>query len=885
MIKKAIDSLRSFVKNDNGGMTHPRINKIAQRNPLSDYIRFKIFDPDTCAYINNDDTVGYVWECSPLVYAGDDVFKSLEGLFTLGLPKESVIQFILHADPYINHVLHMFKAPKSRDNDLCTKSIDNYIEFIRAGAINGVEKCQDIPVRNFRLFVTVKMKCKEVGLEWNKIKDIKDLDRILNDAALIGNRDSLMEILKGAKLSPKLMDPESVIRHLARILNDRDFDDIQQMYDPAIPINKQVILAETQTKVYNRHLDIGKKRFMCLTPKKPPLQTFPLLLNYVLGGIRGVEDDTNQIHQPFIFAVNIFFDDKLNNKIEAKCNLALVQRGIGSFALSHEKRKEEFIWITDEIHRGTPLVQVVPIIWVYGENKNKVREAMERAKRLFQQYGFVMQNDMMILPLLLIDSLPMGFQGSRDYVNLVDRFRSMQPQAGAQFLPIQGDFSGGAQPALLFMGRKGQIIRFDVFDKSSAVPPPNYNLLCLAGSGSGKSLLLNYIILMYRLQGAFIRIIDLGNSYKKLCQIMGGTYLTFGTNSGIIINPFTNVKDDEIDNDLAMISSIVQQMIFCSSKQDPDKNEVSLIKNACRWAFSQKGQEATINDVYHYLSTFPEDVSKEEIIMQESSSAILGHLTMMAHSLAFNLREFTSQGSYGKFFNGRSNLNISEDPFVITELEELKTIPDLFSVVTMQILNAITHDTYNARINAPRIILFEEAYQFLDPQYAQSLNTNLMSSVIAEGFRRARKAEASFSVVTQSVLDLGKFGTVGDVLFANSATKFYLYSQDYDKAKEEKWLDVHPFIFDIVKSLKTPRPRYSEIFISSPIGQGVARLVLNPFLYYLFTSDKVENNALNELVRAGMTYAQAIEEIVRRSTPVKQSFFENSEDIKECRNY
>ena len=139
--------------------------------------------------------------------------------------------------------------------------------------------------------------------------------------------------------------------------------------------------------------------------------------------------------------------------------------------------------------------------------------------------------------------------------------------------------------------------------------------------------------------------------------------------------------------------------------------------------------------------------------------------------------------------------------------------------------------------------------------------------------------------MTQSVLDLGKFGTVGDVLFANSATKFYLYSQDYDKAKEEKWLDVHPFIFDIVKSLKTPRPRYSEIFISSPIGQGVARLVLNPFLYYLFTSDKVENNALNELVRAGMTYAQAIEEIVRRTTPVKQSFIENSEDIKECRNY
>ena len=890
MIQYIVEKAKTFLFGENGGLTHSQIENLGRRTPFSDYIRPKIYDPDTQAYICNDDTTGYIFECSSHVYSGDDVFKSLEGLFTLGLPKHSSIQFILHADPYINHILQNFRNAKNLSNDLCRRSIDNYIKYLQDGTKYGLEKCQDIPVRNFRLYVTVKLKNKDVGLEWEKIHTVKDLDKVLNDSKLLGTRDSILEILKGAKLSPRPMDPENLVRTLARIFNDDDFDDVQRMYNPEIPINKQVIMADTLIKKHAKYLDIGKKCFMCLTPKNPPFQSFPLLLNYVLGGIRGTEDDSNQIHQPFLFAVNIFMDEKINMTTEAKCNLALVQRGIGSFALSHEKKKSEFIDLTDQIHRGTPLVRVIPMLWVYGTDHRRVIEAFERAKRLFQQYGFVMQKEMLILPLLLIDSLPMGFNGSPEYVNFVERYRTMPPPATTHFLPIQSDFQGGAQPALLFTGRKGQVIRYDIFDKSSAIPPPNYNFLCLAESGSGKSLLLQYIILMYHLQGAYIRVIDLGHSYRKLCDILGGTYLSFGPDSGIVINPFSNVKESEIDNDIAMISSIVQQMVFCSSKSEPDINAMSLIKNACRWAYAQNGSDAAINDVYYYLSRYPQNVSENDLIRESNSSALLTHLTMMAQSLAFNLREFTSEGAYGKFFNGRSNLNIAEDPFVVTDIQELKSMPDLFSVVTMQILNAITYDTYSSKDSSKRLILFDEAYQFLDPAYAHSLNTTLMSSVISEGFRRARKRDASFSIITQSVLDLGKFGPVGDVLFGNSATKFYLAGQDYDKAKNEKWLDVHPFIFDIIKSLKTPRPKYSEIFISSPLGQGVARLVLDPFLYYLFTSDSTENKMINSFVDQGYSFADAIEEIIKNTSSKKPSQVSDEEKVNEnegksCVNY
>src|SRR3546814_4926565 len=59
------------------------------------------------------------------------------------------------------------------------------------------------------------------------------------------------------------------------------------------------------------------------------------------------------------------------------------------------------------------------------------------------------------------------------------------------------------------------------------------------------------------------------------------------------------------------------------------------------------------------------------------------HLVPVARELAFNLRDFGSQGAYGHFFNGPSTLDISRDEFVVLELERLKALPDLFNVIVM----------------------------------------------------------------------------------------------------------------------------------------------------------------------------------------------------------
>jgi conjugal transfer ATP-binding protein TraC len=137
----------------------------------------------------------------------------------------------------------------------------------------------------------------------------------------------------------------------------------------------------------------------------------------------------------------------------------------------------------------------------------------------------------------------------------------------------------------------------------------------------------------------------------------------------------------------------------------------------------------------------------------------------------------------------------------------------------------------------------------------------MLRNIIEEGYRRARKYGGSFTTITQSLLDLEMFGSVGDVIRDNSAYKFFLESPSFEKAKARKIIDYDDFLMSLLKSVKSPRPRYSEIFMDTPIGTGIARLVVDPFSYYLFTSDASDIAKIERLVASGKTYAEAITEM------------------------
>ena len=66
----------------------------------------------------------------------------------------------------------------------------------------------------------------------------------------------------------------------------------------------------------------------------------------------------------------------------------------------------------------------------------------------------------------------------------------------------------------------------------------NRNKFVLGPSGSGKSFFTNHMVRQYYEQGAHVLLVDTGNSYKGLCELVGGVYFTYEEDDPIAFNPF-----------------------------------------------------------------------------------------------------------------------------------------------------------------------------------------------------------------------------------------------------------------------------------------------------------------------------------------------------------
>lgn len=816
-----------------------------QRNKLSKYLSPVAYDPEMKVFYNQDDTVGIMYECTPVLAFSAQGLQTLKGLFQMNFPEGTILQFILFADPDISAYLDYYEHQKRFAPDYIKKAYHSLREFYEKKVVGNP------PVRNYRLFFTMKIPVKKITS--NLLKEL-----------ITSTRDLLQSIY----LNPVLCGPEVYLSFIRKVFTGRVSENIN-VWCKNSPINTQALTADTEINVENKFVKSTSRfvaqngdrveeeeinrYFRCITAKSLPQEIDFFWANRVTGSYDGISGDVSQINTPFWYTLNIFVED-LKTKIHGKANLIFSQQAFGSFIASLKRKQEEYFWAVDKVDKGEKFFRVIPIVWVYSDNEEQTRIATYRAIKLWEGTGAVMQEDSTILLPMLVYSLPFGCYADHRTLNLLDRDFIVPADSLPPMVPAQADFMGTGEPVLLFTGRKGQIVGFNIFSKGTS----SYNFYIAAPTGKGKSFLGNYLIVNYLGQGVKVRIVDIGGSYRKLAKMFNGKFLEFSPESDICINPFSNIREAQYD--IPVISNIILQMAISSTGQLPQganhESIVNLLNAAVRWALENFGENTMIDHVQQYLAVFPEYYDERDILC-EGKEVCLEDFKLLATHLAFNLSKFSSLGVYGKWFNGKTSFDISMDDFVVLELEHLKALPDLFRVVVLQVLNMVTMDLYLSDRENPRMVMLDEAWQFLQ-------DTEVFQKVIEEGYRRARKYKGSFGIITQSLLDLKQFGRVGQVINTNAAFKFFLESGDFKLAKADKIIDYDDFTMNILESVKYNAPKYSEIFIHSDIfGVGVARLVVDPYSYYIYTSDPNEIAKIQTMVNQGMSYEEAINEMIK----------------------
>ena len=84
-------------------------------------------------------------------------------------------------------------------------------------------------------------------------------------------------------------------------------------------------------------------------------------------------------------------------------------------------------------------------MWVWDKDETKVGESVSRVKRMFEQQGYIMQEDKGILPVLFLSSLPFGLYDEKRNIDSLERDQIAPADSVNLLLPIQADFAGGGQ--------------------------------------------------------------------------------------------------------------------------------------------------------------------------------------------------------------------------------------------------------------------------------------------------------------------------------------------------------------------------------------------------------------------------------------------------------
>jgi conjugal transfer ATP-binding protein TraC len=811
-----------------GGASFAGLRQAVARDRFSDHLPLVAWDAGSEAFLCIDDGWGHAWELVPSAYLFAHVQAALQGLLNIHFPDGTVLQLHTLADPLIDDALDAFLDLKTRDDPLIQASARRAVAYLSAGR-DGLAALHDIPVRDFRTILAIKTR-QPLG---------EDLRRQVEEQL--------------AKLGIRRLAPQQLVALYRRIFNGIATPAPGMFVDGsdggAPPIRRQIIDAGPDLLFEGPEVFLGNQVARCLTPKAPARRISAERANRLMGGMRGSAEDSDQIGGPFLFTLNILFDHS-QFEIHKRAQILSAQKAAGSFAVEVSKQIDEIGWILDEAG-NSKFVRVIPTLWVFGRDRAHARELAARAKRLWEgePLPFAMQEESYLLPTLLVMSLPFGLYPDRTTLRLLERDFRMPVKAAVLMAPIQTDFRGGGRPALLYTGRKGQLVTLDLFDPRIN----NYNFIVSAESGAGKSFLLNNLCQQYYAQNALIRIIDIGGSYKKLCTLCSGRYIDIGAER-LVLNPFDMglaLDGDDKQSAITMAVAIVAEMANAATRKGVSTSEWNLLKSAVQWTIDSGQADCGIDAVRDWLGRYPDNIASDLDRVE--------HLVPVARELAFNLRDFGSSGAYGHYFNGPSTLDIRHDEFVVLELERLKSLPDLFNVIVMVVVNAVTQELYLSARDRPRFVLCDEAAQFMTKSDGQDLSR--LAEAFGQGYRRARKYQGSFGIVLQSMNDLLLFGGTGQVILENAATRFLLQGSTYDKAVENKILDYSGFVLELLKSVRNSKPNYSEVFIDSPLGLGIARLVVDPFSYWINTSAPAEVAAFEALIRQGRSPLEAVCEL------------------------
>jgi conjugal transfer ATP-binding protein TraC len=813
------------------------LNRIFERERFSDMLPFRSVCPDSNVFFNSD-CYGVFLELAPSTGLSEEALHILAEMFSGDFPADTQIQITQYHSPNIYGALSKWgasfsgseKEDDTRDRTKVDKRSHNIFRTISRARINYLMKSpwssffddQPYVLRDTRVFLALMIPYSKYENSVG-VADSSELEK------LRWHKNAIIGALRSSGIESVDVDPDRFVNLLHEILNPKKVYREKQKWDPAVTLNEQVV--DPYTAFYPSRMGIAINSddmvvdARCFTVIGYP-EMFP---GWSLGKLVGsAVNDNLRVPCPYICSFTIHYNDKIEGDTKANTSNAratqMKDSPVGRSMASWQTKAREWSFVVKQLGEGYRLVNALYEVVLFS-TPDSVEIDTSKLLSTFNANGWRLVPSQYSAPWVFMSSLPMcATPVNWSAATAMRRSKPMLSFTASNIAPTVGEWKGSRSPLMTLFGKKtGQISYLDPWDNDG-----NYNVACCATSGGGKSVFTQELAMSVLGQNGVCWIFDRGRSYERLCTMLDGEFVQFDAKTDISLNPFSCVLPDNWRSERIMLKALFAQM--ASPNQPLSQLELSWLEQALNYVWSKKAQKAEVQDVYEYLFNADDDVRKKD--------------------LAQALYPYSRKGFYGHFFKGPSTIDLYKR-FVVLELQDLDSMPELQSVVVLLLMMRIVQTMYLGERSIRKLCIIDEAWKLMRGHAGE---------FIEEGYRTARKFEGAFMTITQGVNDYFRSPTA-QAAFDNSDLILLLRQkrESIDELARTGRLPGGPGVAEELKYLRTVNGQFSDVAVVTQHGVALNRFIVDPFSLGIYTTKGTEKDEIDRLIQQGHTTQEALE--------------------------
>lgn len=391
----------------------------------------------------------------------------------------------------------------------------------------------------------------------------------------------------------------------------------------------------------------------------------------------------------------------------------------------------------------------------------------------------------------------------------------------------------------------------------------NRNKCIIGPSGSGKSFFTNHLMRQYHEQGAHIVLVDTGNSYKGLCELIhaktkgeDGIYLTYTEQNPISFNPF--YTDDGI-YDIEKRESIKTLIVALWKREteEPTRAEEVALSNAVNLYLAKIKGSSSITPSFNTFYEFVDTDYRNRLIqkkVREKDFDIENFLNV--------LEPFYRGGEYDYLLNSEQQLDLFSKRFIVFELDNIADNKVLYPVVTIIVMETFINKMRRLK-GIRKVLLLEEAWK--------AIAKAGMASFIKYLYKTCRKYYGECVCVTQELDDLLSSEILKESVIANCDCRILLdmrkYANKFDGIQTLLGLtEKEKGQILSINLANDPKRLYKEVWIGlGGIKSAVYATEVSAEEYLTYTTEEVEKMKVFALAeKLGGDMEQAIRQLARK---------------------